>query len=229
MRRADKQQVISILVKAGRTDLADFVARTGTQRVHAMHPFVGKDVWGKYAMFHCYNGSITLEEYAPEKPRGKQTGVFVLMWMASHGEIPEPVEAILKQLIADIKSKPFAQLVSTLKAGVASQSRNFAIHLQADERKRKAIEAPSLVEHLGMPKEFENGKKVKVSISHRDRQVVISDLADKANEPRCMTQGPQAFQRALETYNQWKDLDFHGIMDTWGKLKIKSHYWCAMD
>jgi len=192
-----------------------------------MHPLIGRDVWGKHAMFHVYNGSIRLEEYAPEKARGKQTGVYVLMWNAAHGEIPEPVDELLTQLTKDIKSKPFQALMSVLKAGVASLKGKASV--SENENQQRAIDAPNPVQHLNIAKEFKNSKGVKIEVDPRDKKVNLADTLDTMNEPRAMTQGVQAFQKAVESISQWKDLDYHEILNLWGKLAIKYHDWLAMD
>lgn len=219
------RSVIATLLRSGRRDLAESVAK---EVVVAWGDIIGKTVFGKEAQVRCFDGLLKAEQYPPGgKTRGVLTGVAELSWwrpaLKEDGRVYDEVHTIMEAA----KTAPWTKITGMMMAAFKRlKPTESTLNLQF--KKQKAVRAPTPTPKLGtMERWFTNKHQVAVSIE-RDA-VRLKDLTDKNNEPAAFTQGPKAYKKALETIGDWRDLSMHDIMDAWNKSGIKYHYYMAMD
>jgi hypothetical protein len=226
MQPSKKREIIATLLRQGRPDLANKMAT-------AYHPLVGTTIWGKDSTIHFWVGVARLEEYRPDKPRGKKAKVIEISeWDDALKRDPD-FQKPLKQFLSALKSKSWKQAWPTFKQAIdkhnAGNKQEYRGEIKVTERDQRGIDAPAPLDELNAPKNYVNKFKVKINVDPREKAVHLEDMNDKANEPRAFTQGPTAFKTAAATFDEWKDLKYREILSWWGKNKIKYHDYLAMD
>jgi len=184
----------------------------------------GEDLWGKDCKVHFYASSIVIEQFPPDgQIRGKQAAVYKLGWHSY--DPPAFIYDVLPQLIADVAANSYAAVILPLKTLQAAHPCDIAF---TEETQQKAHRAPRPAD-AALPKDHANSNNVGIRIDANDRSITIKDWNDRNNEPTIYTQGPTAYKTALKTYDIWKDMPFNAIWDYWASLRVKNHYYCAID
>jgi hypothetical protein len=216
-------EIVSALAAAGYEELAQHIATSN------YHKLVGKDIWGKEGKAHYYADVVRIEQFPPGgKTRGKKTGVISVSHDRDPSREGSTVMGFLHDIAKYIHKKSWADLVKWIKFEV-TERRKAGEYISIDESQQKAVDAPNPVVELNSPKDFTNIKKVKVKFDTQGREITLGDLNDKINEPRAVTMGPRAYDKALQTLGDWQGLAYRDILVFWGKNKIKYHDWLAMD